>query len=631
MKVFSSVALLSTLVTLACAQPQNVPPRSTRAITLIGNNLYLYGGSSSGGECYSDLFSLNLNPTEGWVAADAQWNPIRTGDTPALGVDSWAVGSADAAGLLVYGQSLCPQNLDKSSLNPPHTYTATSGSALFHNTDENWSLVRTASNIFGNRSVVNDQPVAVQVIDSQGHVVYTFVYDFFNPQLGMQLWTFPTTGTLPTNIVEVAKNTTMPTSLPPPANGTNTTVPAPAPVTGNLAPWIDVGSAVYLSGGTIVVVGGGKEAGERLSGDNIDAASGYNKMDRCWVYTIATNEWAVRPLTGDGGAFPLPRRLHALAVVGNDIFMHGGNTTQTIPTDSYASDMWILNTQTWAWTRGTSSTDGRAMHTLVHVATNNNLLAISGFQFLSSPTRGAQNSFISVYDIATSTWGSQFGTINQSYFQRHAGAIIGGSLAGFLVLTVIAAVLARLFRRRRGPRKAAGTMIGGASGPGRNRSIKPFIASMTTRNNKNSDRNDAATAGGAVSQLSGMTLNNHNQRPYETEIDLSSLPRASESTVYQSYNPYDPTKQQQHVPLMSANALEQQRDALDPYADDNDEVEEKDAPINFRIPAHGQIGSPVPEHTYPGQTAGIAGQTTGVSGNPVRSERAVHEDSVSYL
>ncbi|KAG0380755.1 hypothetical protein BGX24_005400 [Mortierella sp. AD032] len=628
MKVFSSAVLLMTLATLACAQPQNIPPRSTRAITLIGNNLYLYGGSSSGGECYSDLFSLNLNPTEGWVVADAKWNSIPTGDSPALGVDSWAVGSADAAGLLVYGQSLCPQNLDKSSLNPPHTYTATSGSALFHNTDENWSLVRTASNIFGNRSVVNDQPVSVQVIDSQGHVVYTFVYDFFNPQLGMQLWSFPTTGTLPTNIVEASKNTTMPTSLPPPANGTNTTVPAPAPVAGTLAPWIDVGSAVYLSGGTIVVIGGGKDAGEPLSGDNIDA-SGYNKMDRCWVYTIATNEWAVRPLTGDGGAFPLPRRLHALAVVGNTIYMHGGNTTET--TDSYASDMWILNTQTWAWTRGTSTTTGRAMHTLVHIATNNNLVAVSGFQFLSSPTRGAQNSFISVYDIATSTWGAQFGTINQTYFQKHAGAIIGGSVAGFLVLIVIAAVLARLFRKRRGPRKSAGTKIGGgASGPGRNRSVKPFTASMTTRNNRNSD---AATAGGAASQLSGMTLNNHNQRPYETEIDLSSIPRASESTVYQSYNPYGPAKQQQHVPLMSANALEQQRDALDPYADDNDldEVEEKDAPINFRIPAHGQIGSPVPEHTYPGQTAGIAGQTTGISGNPVRSERALRQNSVDYL
>jgi hypothetical protein len=322
--------------------------------------------------------------------------------------------------------------------------------------------------------------------------------------------------------------------------------------------------------------------------------------------------------------------------------MHGGNTTQTNPTDSYAKDMWTLDTQTWTWTAAPSSSQGRAQHTLVF--TNNNLLAVSGFQFLTSPTKGAQNSFISVYDLATSTWGVQFGTINQSYFQQHGAAIIGGSVAGFLVLVVIAAVLTRLFRRRRGPRKSAGTMIGGVNGSGRNRSSKPFRASTTSRSlNNNRSSNNDASAGGAASQLSGMTLNSSNlqqqqkqhQYPYETEIDLSSMPRASEPTAYQSYNPYGPAKQQQQVPLMSANALEQQRHAMDPYADEDDEAEEKDAPINFRMPAHGQIGSPVPEHNvYPagGQhTAGIAVQTAGVSGAPVRSERTVRENSVDYL
>ncbi|KAG9072388.1 hypothetical protein KI688_000158 [Linnemannia hyalina] len=634
MTILFSVAL-SMLAALACAQPQNVPPRTTRAITLIGENLYLYGGSSSGGDCYSDMFSLNLNPAEGFVAPEAKWNSITTsGDTPVLGADSWAVGAADGAGLLVYGQSLCPQNLDKSA-NPPHTYTSSSGSALFQNTDGNWGLVRTGSNIFGNRSVVNDQPVPVQVVDTQGQVVYTFEYDFFNPQLGMQLWSFPTSN-LVTNIAEFAKNTTMLTSLPPtpvplpPTNGTNTTVPAPpAPVKATLAPWIDVGSAVFVSG-TIVVVGGGKDAGERLKGDNYDAASGYLKMDRCWVYTIATNEWAIRNLTGDGGSFPLPRRLHALAVVGSKIYMHGGNTTQTIPTDAYASDMWILDTQAWTWTMAPSSSQGRAQHTLVF--TNNNLLAVSGFQFLTSPTKGAQNSFLGIYDLATSTWGFQFGTVHETYFQKHGAAIIGGSIAGFLVLVVIAAVTKRLLGRRRVPRKSAGTMIGGAAGgPGRSRSFKPFLAS--------SFKNNDATAGGAASQLSGITLNNNShqyqqqqqkhQRPYETEIDLSSMPRASESTVYPTYNPYDSTKQQQQVPLMSANALEQQCHIMDPYSDED--VEEKDAPTNLQMPAHEQVGSPVPDQVYQGQTAAIPGQTVDVSGAHVRSERAIHEDSAGYL
>jgi hypothetical protein len=275
------------------------------------------------------------------------------------------------------------------------------------------------------------------------------------------------------------------------------------------------------------------------------------------------------------------------------------------------------------------------MHTLVHIAASNNLLAISGFQFLTTPSRGAQNSYIGVYDIGAATWGVQFGTINSSYFQQHVGAIIGGSVAGFLVIIVIAAVLARLFRKRRGPRKSAGTMIGT---PGRNRSVKPFLASKSNMNNNKTDSfSNDATAGGAASRLSGMTLNNnnHNQRSHQAEIDLSNLSRTSESTMYQSYNPYAPTKQQQQVPLMSANALEQQRDAIDqPYTDDQDfDVEEKDVrtSVNFRMPAHGQIGSPTLEHSYSGQNSGIPGQTVGVSGAPVRSERALRTDSVDYL
>lgn len=56
--------------------------------------------------------------------------------------------------------------------------------------------------------------------------------------------------------------------------------------------------------------------------------------------------------------------------------MHGGNTTQTVPTDSYSSEFWTLDTLTWQWTQGASSPSGRAQHTLVSI--NSQLLTISG-------------------------------------------------------------------------------------------------------------------------------------------------------------------------------------------------------------------------------------------------------------
>jgi len=102
------------------------------------------------------------------------------------------------------------------------------------------------------------------------------------------------------------------------------------------------------------------------------------------------------------------------------------------------------------------------------------------------------------------------------------------------------------------------------------------------------------------------------------------------SVLYQNADS-DAAKQQQQVPLMSANALEQQRNTMDPYADDDGDVEQKDAPIDFRMPPHGQIGSPVLEHVYPGQTAPIAGQTVDIPGALMRPERVIREDSVDYL
>ncbi|KAI7818170.1 hypothetical protein BC939DRAFT_300756 [Gamsiella multidivaricata] len=310
------VSVLSLFAAVVCAQPQTVPARATKAIALIGNDVYLYGGSASTGECFSDLYSLHLDPANGWVAGQAPWNNIEQGSTPspALSTNSWAVGSTDGLSLLFYGQSLCPQNMDKDA-NSSHTLTVSSGSVQFHSQGGQWSQTGTAADVLGPRLVKDDMPVPVQVVDIQNHMAYTFVYDAFNPQLGMQLWSFSTDNP-PANIAQSAKNTTMLTTRPPrplpPTNGTNETVPTSPPTTQTvLAPFVDVGCAIYHSG-TIIVIGGGRTTGVALTGDGVDSASGWYKMDRCWVYTIATNEWNIRNLTAPGGSFPLPRRLAAL-------------------------------------------------------------------------------------------------------------------------------------------------------------------------------------------------------------------------------------------------------------------------------------------------------------------------------
>ncbi|KAF9937998.1 hypothetical protein BGZ67_000637 [Mortierella alpina] len=582
--------VLTAVLSIACAQPQSEPARTTRAITLIENDLYVYGGSGAGGTCYSDLYTLHLDATDGWTAGTAPWKTVSSDRSTPLGSNSWAVASDDGEKILFYGQSLCPQQLTLEA-SSPHPFKASSGSVIFEHDDGKWSQSDTASDIFGPRLVKSDEPVPVQVVDHKNRVVYTFVYDAFNPQLGTQLWTF-STDHLPSDIAKSAKNTTMTTTqppapspvTPPPTNSTNATLPAPpppptqAPVV--LAPFVDIGAAVYLDG-TIVVIGGGRASGEKLVGDEVDAGSGYYKMDRCWIYTIASNQWRVQNLTAAGGDLPLPRRLAALLVVGTKIYMHGGNTTQTDPTDQYAKDLWILDTATWQWTSGPSSPMGRASHTLIRH--NNTLLSLSGFDFETTKAKAAKNSFVMVYDLDTTTWGSQFGRVNQSFFQQHSIAIIGGAVAGFVLFLLLASIASRLWRKHTHKRSGLGEL------KRRNRSSKAFLSAAAT---------GPQVAGAAISKtrgsrpssdvrFSGQASNDRDvnyepQSGHETYIDLSTLTPQPE----QQYNPYASVHQQQQVPLMNANALDQQEVNLEPYVDDDESAIRNPIPQHHIEPSH---------------------------------------------
>jgi len=327
--------------------------------------IFICLGSDTAGNCYSDLYSLRLDPNNGWVAGEAPWQKIGLGSRPGqpLGQNSWAVASTDGTGLLFYGQTLCNQTLAANPSTANHTYTSTSGMISLHSSDSSWSVTSSNTDVLGPRLVKDDNPYAVQAFDTDTLTAYVFVYDIFNPQLGTQLWNLAA-GQLPTNIiVQPGHNTTMitsqptetpvptptaapttaaptaaPTTVAPAPTGTSGPIPtgpatpptapsagpgtappgpapapapgpappqnppaaANAPVTQNLvrrapadttvAPFVDIGCAVYSSG-TIVVLGGGKVLGTPLSGDDVDSASGYYKMDRCWVYNIQANTW----------------------------------------------------------------------------------------------------------------------------------------------------------------------------------------------------------------------------------------------------------------------------------------------------------------------------------------------------
>ena len=287
--------------------------------------------------------------------------------------------------------------------------------------------------------------------------------------------------------------------------------------------------------------------------------------------------------------------------------MHGGNTTQTNPLTGYSNELWILNTGTWTWSLGAPSVAGRSSHTLI--MTNNDIVSLSGFEFLTSPTKAASNAFPMIYSLGSSTWSAQFGTITKSWFSQHGIPVIAGSVGGFLAIVIIASVFTRLCRRR-GARKGGAAAFAGFN------SRKPF----TSNSNVSSEglaANAAAVSGvGAASRLSGMRNDPNNLD--NSQIDLSALPRNSDATMYDlplhqnqysqkqfspyqqqqaQFNAYNPAQiqQQQQVPLMSANELEHQGSSFStPYRDDDD-TEVKDQP---RVSAIQFAASTSPPHSH---------------------------------
>ncbi|KAF9577523.1 hypothetical protein BGW38_007214, partial [Lunasporangiospora selenospora] len=314
--------------------------------------------------------------------------------------------------------------------------------------------------------------------------------------------------------------------------------------------------------------------------------------------------------TSPGGIFPLSRRLHALLVVDTKVYMHGGNTTATVSTDTYANDLWVLDTQNWQWNSVGTSPSGRALHTLLY--RDGLLLSISGFEFETSKQKAAQNAYLMIYDTQANSWSSQFGTIGESFFQKHGVAVIAGSVSGFIAVLVIASVIARLCRRRRPrTRSSVPTVPAPTMGLGRKKT-KPFLAtssaaavSRVSEDDEYSGAADHSSSSRAAARLGGMSPP---RKEYgfgpgiggigsDTQIDLSNMSHSGNpmynyntnantntNTNYQyqgsqpyfqpqqQYNQFAPVGQQQRVPLMSANALDHQQTEYEPYTDDDNNI-----------------------------------------------------------
>ncbi|KAF9950648.1 hypothetical protein BGZ72_007749 [Mortierella alpina] len=569
------VLLVVGLILCTHAQPQVAPLRATRAITLIDADLYLYGGSSTAGSCFSDLYHLHLDPKAGWVDGLAPWVAVdlkgaEQSQTIALNSNSWAIGvkvpsdvsdddehpEVTKPGLFVYGQTLCPNDLAHKSASP-HAFTASSKSAVLQlDGKEHGSQIQSAQDILGPRLTKDDEPVPIQVVDQERRIVYTFVYDANEPEQRLRLYSF-SVDRPDLELAQEAKNITMHTPgqssvEPKPTEeeqGDEEGKPAVAIIT-DTAPYVDIGSTVYWNG-TIVVLGGGRADGRTpLTGKNVNPVSRLHKMDRCWLYDIASDTWSTRYLTSPVGTFPPSRRLAALVVVDDKIYMHGGYTRKTQPTVEYANDLWILDTRTWQWTAGSDSPSGRSSHTLISY--QGLLLSISGFRFRHSMGNLDRNALIMVYNISSDAWSMDFGKLPETFLTRYPILVILALVGSLLFLLIAASALWSYWGRvKTAPAfdpERAGSKVLSTPGSGQ-RAVslarRPRIVSPSRRQSR----------AGMVEMVEGstgsLTRTSNSRDSLGYELPLPPLPKhfACESQ--------GSLQQQQQVPLMSDDALEQ--------------------------------------------------------------------------
>ncbi|KAG0029873.1 hypothetical protein BGZ82_007696 [Podila clonocystis] len=134
------------------------------------------------------------------------------------------------------------------------------------------------------------------------------------------------------------------------------------------APFVGRGVATMMRDSIVIISG---TANSFTPGDaNIAELRG---CDHAYLFSTVDHTWKRQELSvANDGVFPETREKAAFIAVGPKIFMHGGIK----PYQTVLQDFWILDTETWTWTRLLDGPGPRADHSLLQY--HEYLFAVSG-------------------------------------------------------------------------------------------------------------------------------------------------------------------------------------------------------------------------------------------------------------
>ncbi|KAF9171999.1 hypothetical protein BGX21_005930 [Mortierella sp. AD011] len=366
------------------------------AFAIVGNNFYIQGGAISGDSLLQELWALDL--TKSWTTSNPAWITLANG--PSNGYHS-AGYSADNKSFITFGRDTAarPSEVPLSWVN---IYDIPSGS---------WNFQTNPANLADNSRrdfsvVTNPSANKIYILGGDSTVngtKYNNVFDTFDP--------------VSRTLTEIT-----------------TPVPGPQNISTYSGVWVPRLNAMMVIGGSI----------------QNSAPQGL------YLYRPDTGAWTIQATTG---SFTYARRSPCAAsnADGSLVAVYGGFTSDSGAGDPY---VFILDTETWAWTN--TSYPGRGRGSAACAIVDNTFLIWGGFY--STPNTGWNNGAPSgvesllLFSLSNKTWQTTYTPSparsrnptggNDSNPGKMSAAAIGGIVVGSIAV-IAALALAFLDQRRK--------------------------------------------------------------------------------------------------------------------------------------------------------------------------------------
>ncbi|GJJ69962.1 hypothetical protein EMPS_02311 [Entomortierella parvispora] len=449
------------------AQTGPGPVLSSQTVAILGDELYVHGGSKSDGflesGCISDIWRLRLGQFHAWNLTEATWEsvPLKNHaiDLPpvsGIGLRSLTIPrnqtlnnnntlSAENISpyLIEFGRAGCADDADKDTTETPAEGeeaaqpSATPSSQLpwigfnmynpIMNTWQSIDLVNATEDLGFNKTtalVLGNWMAPVVAVDNSKLAWFIILQSSAPLRQVILRKDLATLNSFMGRIdLQESSSTLFPTSFL--LQGWTL-----VSILEENAPFVGQGVATVV-GDEIVIISG--TANSFTPGD---ADQGELRgCDHAYVFSTVTSTWSRRELTvANNGPLPDTREKAAFLAIDNKIYMHGG----VKPYQHVLNDLWILDTDRWVWTRGPDGPGPRADHTLLQY--HEYILGVSGFDMgRNVPLTSVLP--ILAYNTNQSTWTHHIrATIDDesTYISNitRTAIIIGTVVFGFVLLVI---------------------------------------------------------------------------------------------------------------------------------------------------------------------------------------------------